>query len=127
MNDLSKFVYHAYVGLNNLKDMTKIISSNKDVEVYFKLYILLYADDTIIFAESYKELQAALNALFLYCKSCDLEVNQTKTKITIFCNIKLQQQPVCIYNGQELEIDDGFVILVHRFLTTDAFGNINKD
>ena len=47
--------------------------------VYFKLYILLYADDTVIFAESDKELQAALNAKFLFCKSWNLEVNPAKT------------------------------------------------
>ena len=61
-----------------------ILLSNDDIEVYFKLYILLYADGTVIFAESAEELQAALNAMFLYCKSWDLEVNPSKTKITIF-------------------------------------------
>ena len=109
LNDLSEFVSHAYDGLNNLKDTTKIMLSNKDVEVYFKLYILLYADDTIIFAESYKALQAALNALFLYCKSWDLEVNQAKTKITIFCNIKLQQQELEKDNGALLSWYTGFL------------------
>ena len=47
--------------------MAHILLSNDEIEVYFKLYILLYADDTVIFAESAEELQAALNAMFLYC------------------------------------------------------------
>ena len=46
-----------------------ILLSNDAIEVYFKLYILLYADDTVMFAESADDLQAALNAMFLYCKS----------------------------------------------------------
>ena len=63
--------------------MAHLLLSDNDVEVYFKLYILLYADDTVIFAENEHELQAALNAMFLFCKSWDLEVNPTETKITI--------------------------------------------
>ena len=58
---------------------------------------------------------AALNAMFLYCKSRDLEVSPDKTKVTIYCNRNLQQQPVYIYDGQELEIDDGFVYLGTQF------------
>ena len=53
------------------------------IEVLFKLYVLLYAEDTVIFAESKGELQSALNAMYLYCKSWDLEVNPTKTKVTV--------------------------------------------
>ena len=45
--------------------MSNILLSNNDIEVYFKLYILLFADDTVIFAESEGELQLALNATFL--------------------------------------------------------------
>ena len=110
-NDLSDFISHAYDDLNNVNDMAKILLSYEDFEVYFKLYSLLYADDTVIFAESDKELQAALNAMFLYRKSWNLEVNPPKTKVTIFCNRKLQQQPVFTYDRQGLEIDDGFVYL----------------
>ena len=88
LNDLSDFISHGYDGLNNVTDIAKILLSNKGIEVYFKLYILLYADDTVILAESDKELQAALNSMFFYCKSWDLEVNSTKTKVTIFTNKK---------------------------------------
>ena len=84
LNDFTEFISHAYDGLNAVSDMSKIILSNDEIEVYFKLYILLYADDTVILAESAVELQSALNAMFLYCKSWDLEVNPVKTQITIF-------------------------------------------
>ena len=80
------------------------ILSNEDS--YFKLYILLYADDTVIFAESDTEMQAGLNAIYLYCKAWDLEVNPTKIKITIFSNKKPQQYPIFTYDGQKLEIDN---------------------
>ena len=64
LNDLTEFISHAYDCLNALSYMSKILLSNDEIEVYFKLYILLYADDTVILAESAVELQSALNAIF---------------------------------------------------------------
>ena len=115
LNDLTEFISHAYDGLTNVADMAKIFLSNEDIEVYPRLYKLLYADDTLIFAQSAVELQAALNDLYLYCKSWDLEVNPTKTKITIFADKKLQQNPVFMYNWQHLDIDNDFVYLGAQF------------
>ena len=126
LNDLSEFISHAYNGLNNVSDMAHILLSNDDIEVYFKLYILLYADDTVIFAESAEELQAALNAMFLYCKSWDLEVNPSKTKITIFCNRKTVNVPKFLYNGQELSVDDNFVYLGTTFSYNGRFTSNNQ-
>ena len=121
LNDLSEFISHAYSGLNDILSMSSILLSNNALEVYFKLYILLYADDTVLFAESEAELQSALNAMFLYCKSWDLEVNPAKTKITIFANRKNQQAPKFMYNGQELAVDDNFVYLGTMFSYNGRF------
>ena len=74
LNDLSEFITHVYNGLNDIAEISNILLSNTDMEVYFKLYILLYADDTVIFAEPEAELQSPLNAMFLYCKSWDLQL-----------------------------------------------------
>ena len=60
LNDLTEFIYHAYDGLNAVSDMSKIILNNDEIEVNFKLYVFLYADDTVILAESAVELQSAL-------------------------------------------------------------------
>ena len=111
LNDLSEFISHAYNGLNDISEMSKILLSNDEIEVIFKLYVLLYADDTVIFAESKEELQSALNAMYLYCKSWDLEVKPTKTKVTVFCNRKFEHNMTFTYNGQELDIEDGLVYL----------------
>ena len=82
---------------------------------------LLYADDTIIFAENEQRLQAALNAMFLYCKSWDLEVNPAKNKITIFSNKKLNNVPRFKYNGHDLEEEDSFVYLGILFTYNSRF------
>jgi hypothetical protein len=37
------------------------------------LYLLLYADDTVIFAETAAEFQSALNAMYLYCETWKLQ------------------------------------------------------
>ena len=63
---MSEFISHAYHGLDVLKYCTNQIFGDDDTEVH-QLYILLYADDTIIMAESECELQAALNAAHHYC------------------------------------------------------------
>ena len=75
LNDLLQFISHAYDGLTNVYNAAHIFLDTEDISVYLKLYRLLYADDTIILAESHVELQAALNPMYLYCKSWKLEVN----------------------------------------------------
>ena len=49
-----------------------------------KLYVLLYADDTIVLAESATELRVDMNELNQYCQKWSLSINATKTKIVIF-------------------------------------------
>ena len=55
-----------------------------EVEVYMRLYYATLCNDTVLLAESAEELQAALNAMFLYCKTWNLSINPTKTKVIIF-------------------------------------------
>ena len=52
--------------------------------VFFKIFALLYADDTVIFGEDATHLQHALNVFETYCKTWKLKVNVSKTKIVIF-------------------------------------------
>ena len=65
--------------------------------MYLRLYLLLYADDTVILAESKVELQTALNAMYLYCKTWNLEVNASKTKAVILNKHKISDKPSCVY------------------------------
>ena len=71
-------------------------------------------------------MQAALNAMFLYCKSWDLEVNPSKIKIAVFSNRKNHEAPHFIYNGQDLDIDDSFVYLGTMFSYNGRFHKNNK-
>ena len=40
-----------------------------DVEVFLKMYVLLYADDTIVMAETPEDLQSAFNVACDYCQT----------------------------------------------------------
>ena len=64
--------------------------NNDDLEVFFKLYLLLYADDTVIFAESPDELQVALGRMKSYCDIWNLQVNTSKTKVVVFTKGKIR-------------------------------------
>ena len=46
-NDMSEFISHAYQGLDVLKDCTSQMLSDDDIEVYLKLYLLLYMQMTL--------------------------------------------------------------------------------
>ena len=50
------------------------------------LFLILYADDTVIISESAKGLQKQLHDLYDYCNEWKLKVNKLKTKIVIFRN-----------------------------------------
>ena len=48
------------------------------------LFILLYADDAVIFAKSAESLQSMLNDIQEYCNTWHLTINTNKTKIMVF-------------------------------------------
>jgi len=77
-----------------------------------KLVILLYADDTVILAESAEELQTCLNSLANYCKENKFTVNLSKTKVIVFSrNNRLRFTQQFSYDGQSLNIADQYTYL----------------
>ena len=93
--------------------MSSLIRDNLDIELesYIKLYVLLYADDTIILADTANELQEALNALSDYCIIWKMKVNIDKTKIIMFSKRKCKNYPDFILNGEKIELVDSYVYL----------------
>ena len=92
-----------------------------DVDM-FKLYMLLYADNIVIFANDAEELQLGLNLLSEYCTSWKLKVNATKTKVLIFRKgDTLQRNLVFMYEDQPIEIVRSFKYLGIVFTTGGSF------
>ena len=80
LNDLESFL-----GTCKLKGLESISRDIEDkFDIYLKLLILLYADDTVLMAESPEELRMLLDAFDDYCTIWKLKVNVDKTKIMIF-------------------------------------------
>ena len=86
INDFEQFISTQYNGLEEIKTLYTDMATNDEILTLLKLYVLLYADDTIIMAESPNELQLALNAVNDYCKTWKLKINIDKTKIIRFTN-----------------------------------------
>ena len=110
LSDLEDFIARAFDGLIHVQDLAHQTLDDPDdvIGTYFKLYVLLYADDTVIFAESAEQLQAALNGLFIYCNTWKLTVNPTKTKIVVFSQSKVKGNPVFTYNNQIINVEQDF-------------------
>ena len=57
---------------------------NEQLFVYLKIFILLYADDTVIFGTDPDSFQNNLIVFYEYCQMWKLNINYKKTKIMIF-------------------------------------------
>ena len=86
-----------------------------------KLYILLYADDTIIMADSPDDLQATLNGLYDYCKAWSLSVNISKTKVVIFSKGKVRRFPKFYLGKEEVDVAYDYVNLGVTFNYNGTF------
>ena len=100
-----------FEGLVSMSKATYECLSDDVMEVYLRIFLLLYADDTVLLAESSSDLQNALIAMYDYCKLWDLQVNEDKTKVVVFSKSKFRQIPDFFYNGKRLEVVDEFSYL----------------
>ena len=80
---------------------------DETLQSYLKIMVLLYADDTVLFAENENELQDLLNEFQNYCKIWKLDVNVEKTKIVIFGDRTRRHNDILI-DSTPLEIVDAF-------------------
>ena len=126
LNDLSQFLSNKVKGLVDLSQDIKDLASDDDVEVFLKLYLLLYADDIVILCESKDDLQLALNELHSYCMDWKLYVSTEKTKIMVFSRGKIRNRPVFTYNNNVIEIVDNFTYLGVTFNYNNRFSKAAK-
>ena len=109
INDFKDYISTAYNGLNVSDSCYPLL--NDDNIVLLKLFILLYADDTIILAENQQELQRALTSVHEYCVKYNLTVNIKKTKIIIFSKGKVRKFPNFTYGKNIIEVVSDYVYL----------------
>ena len=109
INDFKDYISMAYNGLN-IADSCYPILNDENI-VLLKLFVLLYADDTIILAENQHELQRALTSVHKYCVNYNLTVNIKKTKIIIFSRGKVRKYPSFTYGKETIEVVSDYVYL----------------
>ena len=78
---LSPFLFSLYI--NDIEECLNVPGAGVTVD-HFKILILLYADDVVIFAESPELLQMEIDMLFDYSEQWKLKLNTQKTKILVF-------------------------------------------
>ena len=122
LNDFEYFVSRKYSGLSYLSSEINSNNDDDDVEIFLRLYVLLYADDTIVMAASYDEMQKALNAVYEYCELWKLTVNMDKTKIIVFSNGKIKTDNMWFKFGDLIiDIVDDYVYLGVKFNYNKSF------
>ena len=84
--NLSPFLFAIYLNdlehhlcTNNVNGISCTLNTD-DIFIFFWVFMLLYADDTVLFAETSEDLQLALNVFENYCKQWKLTVNAQKQK-----------------------------------------------
>ena len=121
LNDFEQYLSHHYDGLASFSRAVKQCLSNEDIEVFLKLFVLLYADDTVVMAETAEQLNIALTAVYNYCKLWDLTVNTSKTKVVILSRGKVQQYPDFKFGDSVLEVVSDYLDLGTIFNYNNRF------
>jgi hypothetical protein len=100
--------------LNNIGDLEQISKKCQDtIACYLKIFIILYADDTVILSESAESLQEAISAFEEYCNIWKLTVNTNKTKIVVLSKNKKKHKTNVAFKiyGQVIDLQDSYSYL----------------
>ena len=95
--DLEHFLDQHTPGIN-------VDYKDDDISVFLKLFILLCADNTVIFGENHEEHQQSLNAFQKYCEIRKLMTHTEKNKAMISSNGRISKNVHFYFNNKELEI-----------------------
>ena len=105
LNDLQDFLESN--NINGLETLSE--SFEEHIDIFLKLFVLLYADDTALMAESASDLQNMLDKFGQYCEDWNSKVNVNKTKIMIFSKGRPPTNLFFSLNGSNIEIVNEFL------------------
>ena len=115
LHDLEHFLHDKYEGLKLTSEIQNEHKIVNEMEKYIKLFVLMYADDTILLAESEKELQNALNAMSDYCEMWKLQLNVKKMKVVVFSRGKIRKIPNFYFGTTLIDVVDHYNYLGVKF------------
>ena len=86
--------------INNMASDIARTNISADTITQIQIFMLLFAaDDTVLFAESQKDMKALLDKLYLYCCRWNISVNITKNKTMVFKSGNRDEIVVLRYAG----------------------------
>ena len=88
---------------------------------YLYLFLLLYADDTVVPAECPEDLQRALNIFKIYCEVWGLDINVRKTKVMKFLWGKIRKMPKFYFNEETVDVVWDYKYLGVKFNHNNKF------
>ena len=97
-----------------------------ELAVYLKLFVLLYADDTVIMSESKEDMHNQLMVFNDFCKEWKLKVHAEKSRVLVFSNGRLPANLKFTYNNRDLEIVPNFSFLSITFSKSESFNAAKK-
>ena len=123
LNDLEDFLQsNNSLGLNCITDEIE-----NELDIFIKMLVILYADDTVLFADSAVEMQIQLDNFSEYCSLWKLNVNSSKTKVVIFAGGRFPTNNFNFnFDGNNLEIVSDIVYLGVNFSRTGSYLNTKK-
>ena len=128
LNDLKEHLSKDMHKLETLEEMTKDLDLDDiNIDLIVKLFILLYADDTIICAENPEQLQVGLDCVKTYCDQWKLKLNANKCKVVIFSRGKVRNLPQLHIGNETLEIVFNFGYLGLKLNYNNKFTVAQKD
>ena len=95
LNDLEDY----FEELNALPFGTIPEKIQNTLHTFIQIFVLLYADDTVIFSESLEGMQKNLDTFQEYCNLWKLSVNSSNTKVIVFSKRKGRQIYIVKLNG----------------------------
>ena len=123
LNDFKNAIGRKFNGLTLIRDNINNDLSTEDANIYFNLFCLLYADDTVVMAESYTQMQKALDGVREYCDRWALKVNTDKTKVVIFSRGKVRRYNSFNFGDEVIDVVYDYVYLGTTF---NYNGKFNK-
>lgn len=119
LNDLENFLLSSNISSLDLETISN------EINIYLRLLILLYADDTVIFSNNKENFQKALDSFFDYCELWKLNVNYSKTNVVIF-NSRNNRNFTFNIGGNDILVTDKYKYLGVIFSKSGSFLNMRK-
>ena len=89
-------------------------------------YIILFADDIVLFTTDPVSLQAQIDNIYQYSVKWGLTINVKKTKVCIFEKRRSNHDNQFYINGEQVEIEDSFIYLGIKFNHLGTFTDAIK-